>query len=211
MSDDAAGASAQSDPWSGVLDDWFLDDDGVRRDRPLMKRWFRSDEAFDRRLAARWRDTIEAAASGRHDGWLARADGALAWLVLLDQFPRNVWRGQARAFAFGEHALAGCRLALARGFDEALPPTQRLFMYLPLEHDESMASQRVALEKLERLCRDADGDTAEFAQSALESAEEHAMIIARFGRYPYRNEVLGRTSTPAERAWLDAGSRGFGQ
>ena len=131
--------------------------------------------------------------------------------MLLDQFPRNVHRGTAEAFAHGARALELARAGIARGDLDRLPLVQAVFVVLPLEHDESMASQREALARLRELGASAPPDLADFARATLDSAEEHAAIIERFGRYPHRNEVLGRASTAEEAAWLAAGSGRFGQ
>ena len=220
-----------------ALDAWFADPADDRLDLPRTKRWFGGGDALDASLREGFGDAIEAAARGGHDAALATPDGALALVVLLDQFPRNVHRGTARAFAFGDHALAMAGLALARGHDGRLPPVARVFLALPFEHDESAASQARALELLEAVARDAGrahgaavggakGETPnetgdetaaradavrDFVAGALGSAREHAAIIERFGRYPYRNAVLGRDSTTEERRWLEDGAKRFGQ
>ena len=212
-----------------TLDAWFADPADDRLDVPRSKRWFGGGRTLDAALADEFGAAIDAAARGEHDAALADADGALALVVLLDQFPRNVHRGDARAFAYGEHALAMAGLAHARGHGARLPLVGRVFLALPWEHDESAASQARAIDLLEDVAREAHGAArpagasadapgveraeaiATFARGALDSAREHAAIIARFGRYPYRNAVLGRTSTPEERRWLEAGSKRFGQ
>ena len=198
-----------------VLVAWFEDEADDRDDLPRGKRWFGGGEALDARLAERFAGAIDEAARGDHDVALASPRGALALVVLLDQFPRNVHRGDARAFAYGDHALAVAALALARGHAEALPPVQRVFLALPFEHDESVESQRRAIALLEAssaaVPEGADERLGEFARAALSSAREHAEIVERFGRYPYRNAVLGRDSTDEERAWLESGAKRFGQ
>lgn len=204
-----------------VLHAWFADSGDERTDLPRGARWFGGGAELDARLRAGFGGAIVAAARGDHDAALADAHGALALVVLLDQFPRNVHRGEARAFAFGGHALAMARLALARGHDAALPLVQRVFLALPFEHDESRESQHDAVRLLQGIADGADGARApgdevaiaiaDFARSALDSAREHAAIVERFGRYPYRNAVLGRASTPDEEAWLTSGAQRFGQ
>ena len=218
-----------------TLDAWFADPADDRLDLPRPKRWFGGGAALDASLRAGFGDAIDAAARGAHDAALGSPDGALALVVLLDQFPRNVHRGTARAFAYGDHALAMAGLALARGHDESLSPVARVFLALPFEHDESAASQARAIASLEAVARAADAAraavadggagagadggqalaradaVATFASGALDSAREHAAIVERFGRYPHRNAALGRDSTPAERRWLADGPRRFGQ
>ena len=194
-----------------VLDAWFGDDESGRRDLPQGKRWFSGSEALDARLRTRFGDAIEAAARGELDAWRETPEGALALIVLLDQFTRNVHRGTARAFAHDGQALAIAEEGVARGNLERLPPVQAVFHVLPFEHDESRASQHRALALLKGLAADAPAEVADFMKGALESAEEHAAIVERFGRYPYRNAVLGRESTPEEEAWLAGGAKSFGQ
>jgi uncharacterized protein (DUF924 family) len=159
------------------------------------KKWFAKDAAFDREIATRFLRAHEAAAAGRLSDWEATADGALALLLLLDQFPRNMFRDSARAFATDPFARAVADRALARGFDAALAPEERVFFHLPFEHSENLADQERAL----ALSRQANGGTAD------RWTEIHADIIRRFGRFPHRNAVLGRATTAEEQAFLDAG------
>lgn len=180
MTDADAGPDARS-----VLDFWFVEsgpDD-----------WFTRSDDFDRACRDRFLATHEAAASGALDGWAAGADGALALVILLDQLPRNMFRGSPRAFATDPQARATARAAIAAGFDMAVPQARRPFFYLPLEHSEDLADQQdcVALMK-ERV----------ESPVMVDYAEQHLAIIARFGRFPHRNEVLGRASTPEEIEFL---------
>jgi len=159
------------------------------------ERWFNKDAAFDAEIRRRFLATYEVAAAGQLTAWEATAEGALALLILLDQFPRNMFRGSARAFAADPLARAIAAGALIRGFDAQVPANMRTFFYLPFEHSEDMADQErcIALYK-------AAGDAEN-----LKWAELHADIIRRFGRFPHRNEVLGRASTPEEQAFLASG------
>jgi uncharacterized protein (DUF924 family) len=159
------------------------------------KKWFRKDAAFDREITARFLATHEAAAAGRLSGWEATAEGALALLLLLDQFPRNMFRGSARAFATDPLARAVAERAIANGLDGRVPSAERDFFYLPFMHSENLADQERSL----ALSRQAGGG------EAGKFATIHADIIRRFGRFPHRNAVLGRTTTPEEQAFLDAG------
>lgn len=158
-------------------------------------RWFKKDASFDREICDRFFDTYEAAAAGKLSDWEQSAQGALALLILLDQFPRNMFRGDARAFATDPLARAVTAGAIVRGFDSQVPKELRGFFYLPFEHSEDLADQErcIALHK-------ATGDT-----DGLKWAEIHADIIRRFGRFPHRNAMLGRTTTPEEQAFLDGG------
>ncbi|MGH6788729.1 MAG: DUF924 family protein [Pseudolabrys sp.] len=158
-------------------------------------RWFKKDTAFDDEIRTRFLATHEAAAAGKLAGWEQTAEGALALLILLDQFPRNMFRGDARTFATDPLARAVTAGALVRGFDSQVPKEMRAFFYLPFEHSEDLADQERGL-ALYKAADDADG---------LKWAEIHADIIRRFGRFPHRNAVLGRATTPAEQAFLDGG------
>lgn len=159
--------------------------------------WFRKDPAFDEAIRQRFGATLERALAGELDGWAATPEGTLALLVLLDQFPRNLFRGQARAFAGDARALALAREAVARGDDRSLHPVQRPFVYLPFEHAEDRAAQDESIRLFTALAAEspAHADT-------LHWAHRHREVILRFGRYPHRNAALGRASTPEELAFL---------
>jgi uncharacterized protein (DUF924 family) len=159
------------------------------------ERWFNKNAAFDKEIRERFFDTYEAAATGRLSDWEQSAQGALALLILLDQFPRNMFRGDARAFATDPLARAITAGAIIRGFDSQVPKELRSFFYLPFEHSEDLADQERCI-ALNKATGDADG---------LKWAEIHADIIRRFGRFPHRNAALGRTTTPKEQAFLDGG------
>ena len=157
------------------------------------QRWFTKDAAFDRDFGQRFHAAHMAAARRELDGWLADADGALALLILLDQYPRNVFRGTAHMFATDALALAFARLILARGLDQHVEPALRIFCYMPFEHSEAAADQEQSV----ALCDALRGHD--------QWAHIHRDIIRRFGRFPHRNAVFGRTSTAEEQAFLDAG------
>jgi len=158
------------------------------------KKWFAKNDAFDAEIKSRFLPIYEAAAKGTLSDWEATPEGALALTIVLDQFPRNMFRRDARAFATDAAARAVADRALARGFDWQVPEDQQLFFYLPFEHSEAMADQ-------DRCCAlvKALGNP-----DLLHWAELHADIIRRFGRFPHRNAVLGRVTTPAEKAYLDS-------
>jgi uncharacterized protein (DUF924 family) len=158
--------------------------------------WFRKDSAFDALIRSRFGDTIDAAFAGAHRDWCGEAHGALALVVVLDQFTRNVFRDTPRAFAGDPEALATAISVVDSGLDRGLDRFERAFMYLPFEHSEDKAIQERSIALYTRL-RDETGDA-----SSLEWAQRHAAIIRRFGRYPHRNVILGRTSTPEETAFL---------
>jgi len=158
------------------------------------QKWFAKNDAFDAEIKSRFLPTYEAAAKGALADWEATPEGALALTIVLDQFPRNMFRRDARAFAADAAARAVADRALARGFDRQVPEDQRLFFYLPFEHSEAMADQDRCCALIKALGN----------PDLLHWAELHADIIRRFGRFPHRNAVLGRTTTPAEKAYLDA-------
>jgi uncharacterized protein (DUF924 family) len=158
-------------------------------------KWFVKDEAFDAEIRARYLAAHEAAAAGQLSAWEDTPEGAFALLLLLDQFPRNMFRRTPRAFATDPQARAVADRAIARGFDAHFTPPERRVFYLPLMHAEDIAAQ----ERCVALCRDC-GDV-----EGLKYAEEHADIIRRFGRFPHRNAILGRATTAEERRFLDDG------
>lgn len=158
-------------------------------------RWFKKDPAFDDEIRERFLATHEAAAAGQLSDWEQSAQGALALLILLDQFPRNIFRGDARAFATDPLARAIAAGAIIRGFDSQVPKEMRGFFYLPFEHSENLADQERCI-AFHKAIDDTEG---------LKWAEIHADIIRRFGRFPHRNAALGRTTTAEEQAFLDSG------
>ena len=166
------------------------------------KAWFSKGDAFDRAVRLEFEADHFAAASGAYDVWAETADGSLALLLLLDQFPRNLWRGSSHAVATDPLARSIATAAITRGHDQAVAPTLRLFFYLPFAHSENAADQARSVALAEALERQA-GDAG-----TLKWAKIHRDIIGRFGRFPHRNRCLGRQTTPEEQTFLDEG--GFG-
>jgi uncharacterized protein (DUF924 family) len=158
-------------------------------------KWFKKDAVFDAEIASRfsalWRDAAEGALAD----WEAAPESALALVILLDQFPRNMFRGKADAFATDALARGVAERAIAQGFDQKVPTSERLFFYLPFEHCESLADQERAIALIGTL------DNPDLARWT----ELHADVIRRFGRFPHRNSALGRASTREEQEFLDAG------
>jgi uncharacterized protein (DUF924 family) len=159
------------------------------------ERWFKKDDSFDEEIRSRFLGLHERAATGELKDWENSAEGTLALLLLFDQFPRNMFRGTARAFATDELARAITASALLKGFDAQVAPDMRAFFYLPFEHSEDLADQERGI-ALYKAAGDDDG---------LKWAHIHADIIRRFGRFPHRNPMLGRTTTSEEQAFLDGG------
>jgi uncharacterized protein (DUF924 family) len=157
-------------------------------------RWFKKDGAFDSDFRERFLGMHEAAASGDLDGWLMTAEGSLALCILLDQFPRNAFRGTPRMFAADEKARLIAREAVRAGRDSQVEEELRQFFYLPFMHSERLEDQELCVELTSRLSED-----------SLRYARMHRDIISRFGRFPHRNAVLGRSTTAEEQAFLDGG------
>jgi uncharacterized protein (DUF924 family) len=181
-----------------VLDFWFGADATPRAE------WFRKDAAFDAQIRERFGALVAQALAGALDGWTAAEPrAALARILVLDQFTRNIFRDTPRAFAGDAQALIGARELVARGGDRALTPLQRVFAYLPFEHAEDAQMQCESLRLFAALLRE-DASMASFE----DYARRHAEVIERFGRFPHRNEVLGRVSSADEAAFLQQpGSR----
>jgi uncharacterized protein (DUF924 family) len=154
---------------------------------------------------------LERAARGEFAAWAASPKRRLALIILFDQVPRNAYRGTAAAFAFDREALALSLEGMQLAADAALDPAEQLFFYLPLEHAESMEAQDTAVAAFARVLAQAPAEFKGFCEGTLAYAREHRQVIAKFGRFPYRNEVLGRESTPAELEWLASQSDRFGQ
>ena len=155
-------------------------------------RWFKSDDAFDALLRDRFGAHVLAAKRGAFDGWSATPEGALALVILLDQIPRNIHRGTPEAFSRDAQALAIAEAAIVKGFDQIIPSEQRNFFYLPFMHSERLADQDRGMQLF------AANDIAD----GLNYMRLHRDIIAQFGRFPHRNAILGRQSTPEELEFL---------
>lgn len=181
-----------------VLDFWFGPEPGKSR-----AQWFQKDAVFDEEIRTRFGD-LHAAAGGRElEAWRAAPEPMLALVIVLDQFSRNLYRGEARAFAQDAHALECARQALQRRDDLGLLPVQRQFLYLPYEHSEDLADQEHGVELMRSL------DAFEETRGISEWAVKHRVIVARFGRFPHRNAALGRASTAEEVEFLKQPGSGF--
>lgn len=169
-----------------VLDFWFAAGE---------EKWFAKDEGFDREIVEKFKACHEAARGGAHDDWQETANGCLALIILLDQFPRNMYRGSAESFAADAKALSVAKTMIEKGIDMELPEGVRVWVYLPFEHSEDLGDQERCIELMARTGK----------EDYVKWAEIHADAIRRFGRFPHRNAVLGRESTPGELAFLEDG------
>lgn len=195
--------NAMDDEARSVLDFWFGAPDASDYGQP-REAWFRKDDAFDAAIRMRFAALVERAIAGALAHWQRTPLEALAEIVVLDQFPRNAWRGTPRAFAGDRRALAAARALVATGGDRGLLGVQRQFAYLPFEHAEDRAMQAESM----RLFRGLAADHPEHAD-LIEWADRHRVIVERFGRFPHRNLVLGRASTAEEVEFLKQPGSGF--
>lgn len=177
-----------------VLDFWF--------DPAHVKKWFATDPAFDAAIRDRFGALCEAANAGRLAAWEQAPDSALALVIALDQFPRNAWRKTPRAFGCDAMARAVAARAIERGFDKQVPLARRHFFYLPLEHSEDLADQERCLRLFTEWTEAHPDEARDRAREQLRYVDRHKEIIERFGRFPHRNAILGRPSTPEEEAFL---------
>lgn len=182
-----------------VLAFWFGGDSGEPGDPgdgAFRDAWFEKDPAFDSEVADRFGGLYEEAAGGDLDGWKEDARGCLALVILLDQFPRNMFRGDPRAHATDAAALDAARYAVDRALDRELPAFGRMFLYMPFMHSEDAADQRRSVDLFDRLAREPG------APDVSGYAVGHKEIVDRFGRFPHRNAVLGRETAPEEAEFL---------
>ena len=189
------GTEQQMSQVDEILGFWFgsPQDEDYGKSRKI---WFIKDPTFDQEIQTRFRADYEQAAAGELDHWQETPQGCLALIILLDQFPRNMFRSTPQAFATDPKALAVAQNAIAKGFDQELPFVQRQFFYLPLEHSENLEHQHQAVELFRPLSQ--DPETASFFDYAV----RHREIIERFGRFPHRNPILRRNTTPEEAEFL---------
>ena len=169
-----------------ILSFWFVE--------TAPAQWFQVSPAFDEMVREKFLDHFLMAEKGFCDDWANSADGALALILTFDQFPRNMFRDEPRQYSTDIKALDVAELAIARGFDQLLTPVKRRFMYLPYEHSEDLDHQYRAVQLFETMKHD--------DPMGVEYAERHLRVIEQFGRFPHRNKILGRESTPAEETFL---------
>ena len=178
-----------------VLSFWF-GNEGEPGYGEFREEWFQKDEAFDREIIDRFGGLYEQAAADALDHWREESESCLALVICLDQFPRNMFRGDARTHATDEKALDVSKYAIERALDRELPGFQRIFLYMPFMHAENIEDQRQSVELFEGLAGEPDGP------DVVEYAVGHRDIVERFGRFPHRNAILGRETTPEEAEFL---------
>lgn len=178
-----------------ILEFWF-GKPGEEEYGKQRKQWFTKNEQFDEEVRSRFLATYQQAATGQLNEWKAEPLSCLALIIVLDQFSRNMFRGQPQAFATDSQALAMAKYAVTQDFDQQLLPLQRWFVYLPFEHSEDLADQQQSVELFSTL-----SDYPECAE-AVDYAYRHLRVIERFGRFPHRNQILGRQTTPEEEEFL---------
>lgn len=195
-----------------VLEFWLADSDlnpGTAKSRKDM--WFGGSPEVDAEIARRFAGLVDEVASGRCDDWFDHPAGQLAQIIVLDQFPRNLYRNTARAFAYDGKALELTRSLLDTGVIAALGWISRAFALMPMQHSEDASVQERSVEEFERLARQCPKEYRPLLEDNAGYARLHRDIVARFGRFPHRNKVLGRQSTREEEAWLADGAPTFGQ
>ncbi len=184
-----------------ILEFWFSE--------LAPKQWFNGGDEVDELIRGRFESAIEQALNGMFDSWLASASGYLALILILDQFPRNIYRGTPRSFAYDHRALALTLDGIARGLDETLKSMERAFFYLPLEHCEDLLIQERSVERYAKLVCQTSPSKRDGVRMTLDYAWRHYVIIKEFGRYPHRNAILGRASTPEEVDFLNKPGSSF--
>jgi uncharacterized protein (DUF924 family) len=193
-----------------IIEFWFGPDadDKLTADRQA-RLWWSKNEALDADMRERFGPWLDQAAARRLDGWAETAAGRLALILLTDQFPRNIHRGTPQSFAYDALARTWCKDGLREGVQAALRPIERVFFYLPLEHSESLADQEQAVALFAELLDGVPAAHRETFQSYYDFALRHREVIRRFGRFPHRNAILGRDSTPEEAAFLQQKGSSF--
>ncbi|WP_407330849.1 DUF924 family protein [Enterovibrio sp. 27052020O] len=194
-----------------VLDFWFEDAEAPQTNDLIKAMWLHGDETTDGVIRERFLPYVSMAGEGKLSQWLEMPLGALAHIILLDQFSRRIYRGLSAAFRYDEFALALCKRGLAIGQDQQLLPIQRVFFYAPLQHSEHVEDQEEALFRFSQLCESADQSEAGMYENFYRQARNHFDIIQRFGRFPQRNASLGRLSTENEILWLVEGGAKLSQ
>jgi uncharacterized protein (DUF924 family) len=195
-----------------ILSFWFADaaEDPVKA-KIRSEVWFGTSAESDRVIRERFSGTVAAAGRGELSEWRTDSRSTLALIIVLDQFPRNIWRGRAEAFAYDPQALETAQRGVRAGHLPQLSPIERAFLIMPFQHTESLENQRESVRLYEDLVRSAPPEWRNLLEENLSFARQHLIIIERFGRFPHRNRVLGRSSTAEEENYLASGGATFGQ
>jgi uncharacterized protein (DUF924 family) len=200
-----------TDPLS-ILEFWFGRAAGNPAEADAREaHWFGASREADSLIREWFMSAVEAAARGEFDSWMQVPRSTLALVLLLDQFPRNIWRGTARAFAHDARALRAAREAVARGHLRDLAPVEQAFLILPFQHSESIEDQRESVRLSSEIAQAAPPEWQPLLERYLQFARQHRALIEQFGRFPHRNHALGRCSTAEEEAYLRGGGESFGQ
>ncbi|HEY9032412.1 MAG TPA: DUF924 family protein [Pseudomonadales bacterium] len=195
-----------------VLDFWFGELHEGMPDKEKQKSWFNVSEFFDGQVKKNFTSTLLAGSKGQLDPWELTPRGRLAFVIVLDQFPRHIFRGTANAFLYDEKALSLARDGVEFGHDRELRPVEKLFFYMPFQHSENLAIQQEGLALYRQTVAEAKTpEQKKLCEECLAYAERHCQLIQRFGRFPHRNKALGRQSTPQEESYLVNGGARFGQ
>lgn len=183
-----------------ILNFWF----GGDPLKPLanVDVWFSKSEAVDEQIRITFEPLLDEARTGAFDDWVKTANGALALVILCDQFPRHIYRGSEEAFEYDDRALRTAQIAIDTGLDKKMTTVERCFLYLPFEHSEDLDVQTRSVELFMDLYREALDEEKSFIEEALRYAVRHRDIIQEFGRFPHRNDILGRPSTAEEKRFL---------
>jgi uncharacterized protein (DUF924 family) len=191
---------------------WFADALAApQQAQERLRYWFRSTAAEDREIADRFGAAVDAAACGQFAAWESGPRSCLALILLLDQFPRNIHRATPAAFEHDHEALSVMRRGIAAGHLDPLHPVERAFLLMPYQHSEELACQREGIAHYGRIGHDAPVEWQEVLAGFVHYARLHLVLIERFGRFPHRNAILGRPSSPAELEHLRSNSEAFGQ
>ncbi|TKB55349.1 DUF924 family protein [Ferrimonas aestuarii] len=196
---------------SQVLYFWFGELENGLPKQPKGKLWFGAGEVIDQEIRTHFGQLHQRAERGELDDWATTSQGRLALIILLDQFSRNLHRGVAQAFANDDKALALCKQGIEQGDDAELSMSEKQFFYMPLQHSESLDDQQLGVQMLTKMMQGLSGQTLKEAEGTLKFQQLHLEIIERFGRFPHRNQVLGRNNSAEEAEYLQEGAPRFGQ
>jgi uncharacterized protein (DUF924 family) len=195
---------------ASICEYWFgCGENDLQVAREKSSLWWSKNESVDVEIAARFEETLRACEEGNLDPWSVQPQGLLALILLVDQFPRNIYRETPQSFAYDVLALKWCNLGLSGGLFERLRPIEQVFCYLPLEHSESLDDQQKSVELYQALMERVPADMRESFAGYVDFAKKHLAIVERFGRFPHRNKILGRPSTEEEITFLNEPGSSF--